>query len=868
MRPVLLLLLAALAAPVLASDPVVAVVRLEGQKPGWGLESLLTVSAGSVPDPLEVRRSVQNLYDTGRLQQVEVLEEEAPEGVVLLFRVIPHPEVRKVRMECDGCPRPPTVLPGTPCTPELREKVRGAVSEALIRKGYLHPEVEADCREGALVLSGGRGARSRITGVSVLGEESAAASEKLSRLVGEPYRRDRIAARVAAVEKKLRKTASQARLRLLPYEEVPGGLLLRVEAAGLTPVRFAPGGDATAKDAQRVRKALFGEPLSDEILAQRADDLADGYRAMGHAQARAAITVGEAEPGRRVLVDLTLGPRFLLSAVRLSGTGTVAEADLLALLPPAGDRPYDPEEAREWQGVLLDGLLARGYLDAVVRGPDARLDAAAGAAELSFRIDEGPCYVPDTVDVLGLPDPLEPPPLRVRAGEPLSPDRVQGDLESLQSLLDSAGYGGATIGVQKEANRLAYAVTPGPRTVVDRLLFRGLWATRPGRVWPEVTLRAGSPLGFDKVLETQSRLYGTGLFSSVEVSPRTEPEDPSRATVVLNVEEDAPRSYTYGIGYDTYDGVRVQGGLYHNNLFGTRRAVGLEGRYSGREEQWRLFYREPTFFFIPLPIQVVIFQSQEQRPDFSLDRWGTTAEFVRTLGSRTRTIFRYAYEIQDAHDITTGYPVPREDADKNVSSLGVGYIHDGRDDPFYPTRGRFFTMDLRYAFPLMNATSRFLKADARQAFYTSPFAGSTVAFSARLGVIRNRLADEEVPLGERFFLGGRDTVRAFSRDAVGVEGQTVVDGSPIGGNAFALFNLEWRQRLRSWLGVSFFLDAGQVWAEWRDLEKGDLRRGSGYGAGLFLFSPLGLIRAEYSRKFEEASWDDRGQWYFSIGVPF
>ena len=238
------------------------------------------------------------------------------------------------------------------------------------------------------------------------------------------------------------------------------------------------------------------------------------------------------------------------------------------------------------------------------------------------------------------------------------------------------------------------------------------------------------------------------------------------------------------------------------------------------------------------------------------------------LGSRTKATLRYAYEIQDASDITPGYPVPREDADKKVSSLGLGYIHDARDDPFYPTSGRFLTLNLRYAFPLRNATSHFVKTDLRGAGYLSPVKGGTLAVSARGGVISNRLDDEDVPLGERFFLGGRDTVRAFSRDAVGVVGQTVVDGSSIGGNAFLLFNIEWRQRLASWFGVSLFVDSGQVWAERDRTDLGDLRAGTGYGVGVFFFSPLGPIRAEYSRKLEPNAWDDRDQWYLGIGVPF
>ncbi len=860
------LLLALLAAAPLAADTVVA-VRVEGQEPAWGLEGLVTVRAGEALDPIEVRRSVQNLYDSGRVERVVVEKEPAEGGIAVRFRLTPYPEVRKVVRDCEGCPRPPAVLPGTPCTPELLDKVKGAVVSRLARDGYLHPHVEAVCEGGRLVLSGGRGPQSRVSAVAVDADAEAAALDRLQNLVGRPYRPDRVAAALASLEKRIRKARPQAKLRVAGWEETADGVAMRVEARGLGPVDFTASGDAAAKDLKRLRRSLRGEPITEEILAQRADETARRYRAQGFAEAQATITQEKGAEASKVRLELTTGPRYALGRVQLEGLKAANAADLLAFLPE-GPRFYDPEEARNWQGILLDRLQEEGYLDAVVKGPDVRLDRGTGTVDLTFRIEEGVRYVPDAVEALGLPEGFTPPVWSVKAGEPLSPGRVQADLEALQARLDDAGYSNARVAVRKEAGRLTYAVDPGPRAVVDRLFYRGLWYTRPERLASELRLRPGDPVSFSRVLETQSLLYATGLFSTVDVHARVEPEDPTRATMILAVEEDTPRSYLYGLGYDTYDGIRVQGGLYHNNLFGTRRAVGLEGRYSGKEQQFRAFYREPRFFFIPHPIQVSVFQSQEQRPDFSLDKFGTTVELARTWGGRTRATLRYAYEIQDAFDITEGYPVPREDADKNVSSIGLGWIHDARDEPFYPTAGRFATVNLRYAFPLRNATSHFFLTDLRGAAYFSPTRKTTLALSVRGGVILNKLDDEEIPLGERFFLGGQNTVRAFSRDAVGVEGQTVVDGSPIGGNAFVLINAEWRHRVSSWVGLSLFLDSGQVWAEHDDADWDDLRSGTGWGLGLLLFSPLGPIRVEWSRKLDPCPWDSREQWYFGIGVPF
>ena len=80
-----------------------------------------------------------------------------------------------------------------------------------------------------------------------------------------------------------------------------------------------------------------------------------------------------------------------------------------------------------------------------------------------------------------------------------------------------------------------------------------------------------------------------------------------------------------------------------------------------------------------------------------------------------------------------------------------------------------------------------------------------LALSLRGGTIRPHGVPEDpeldsfdlVPSAERFYAGGRTTHRAFSRDELGVPGETLFvepgeDPVPLGGGALALLNAEWR----------------------------------------------------------------------------
>ena len=67
-------------------------------------------------------------------------------------------------------------------------------------------------------------------------------------------------------------------------------------------------------------------------------------------------------------------------------------------------------------------------------------------------------------------------------------------------------------------------------------------------------------------------------------------------------------------------------------------------------------------------------------------------------------------------------------------------------------------------------------------------------------------------------------------------------------------------------GVTF-LDLGNVWADWRDLDLGELRPGIGLGARYA--SPVGPIRLEIGWKLDPQPFEDNSPVFFlSFGNPF
>jgi outer membrane protein insertion porin family len=135
---------------------------------------------------------------------------------------------------------------------------------------------------------------------------------------------------------------------------------------------------------------------------------------------------------------------------------------------------------------------------------------------------------------------------------------------------------------------------------------------------------------------------------------------------------------------------------------------------------------------------------------------------------------------------------------------------------------------------------------------------------ARLGLATPFGSTVAVPASERFFAGGSNTVRGYGEHRLG---PVDARGNPTGGAAQLIFNLEWRFPIWRWVSGAVFFDAGQVFAEAKDLSLTDLKPGT--GGGIRLITPVGPVRLDVAYPLAQVP-DQVQKWrtYFSVGFPF
>jgi outer membrane protein assembly factor BamA len=152
-----------------------------------------------------------------------------------------------------------------------------------------------------------------------------------------------------------------------------------------------------------------------------------------------------------------------------------------------------------------------------------------------------------------------------------------------------------------------------------------------------------------------------------------------------------------------------------------------------------------------------------------------------------------------------------------VSGFGFSWVRDRRDNPADATRGNFNNADLSIAGKPLGSSANFVRLSLQNSTYQPIRRRFAFARSIRFGVqspIGNTLSTE-IPLPERFFAGGGNSLRGFGLNQAGP--RDPLTGFPVGGQALLVFNQELRFPMRlpfvgNRLGGALFYDAGNVFS--------------------------------------------------------
>ena len=572
---------------------------------------------------------------------------------------------------------------------------------------------------------------------------------------------------------------------------------------------------------KRLREAAAAELARlDDPTHRRAaaDDAAFQMEAAGRLAGYAFIeveyTIAGEDAEAAVVFSVREGTRVMLGEVSFAGNEFFTATQLRPHIATAASAPYVEADVRAGRNHLVQRYREQGFSRVQVSEPQITLSADRSVAAVRFEIAEGTRVVISDVvfegDALpagdsalkGLADSLLRQPFFDRRGLELG-NRVT-------SAFAAQGYPNAAVTVLEEPGPLPgdvvlrVSVASGPRVRISRVDIAGNDKTRAGFIRSRIPIRPGDWFNAEALQESFRELYRTGVFS--RVSHTLEGEGTDRVLRVT-VEEVPAREVSAAIGWGSYEQLRGSVGYRDRNVFGGGLTAGAEAGASMKSRYVKGDVLNPRFLGSEFSLSVPLSWDYREEPTYTEEEVELALRLYRLFPHRVTAGLKYGYRFDGLSQLSPDVPPEARDESYTSASVKVNFDADRRDNIFYPSRGWQTSVAVEVADQRLGGSLDFLRCTAGVKLFQSLGAGFVLGLRLDTGFIVPTNDNEEIPVNERFYTGGENSVRSFEEDQLGPKGDA---GDPLGGLASTVASVELRRRIVGNLAASVFADFGNV----------------------------------------------------------
>ena len=516
--------------------------------------------------------------------------------------------------------------------------------------------------------------------------------------------------------------------------------------------------------------------------------------------------------------------------------------------------------------------------------------------------------------------------LQLGAGKPFSPHLLEGDRNHITAWYLNHGYPNVqfesmvtAVDGDTDLVDVVFKIDEGRGEKVGEILLLGDDHTKPEfiRSITDKNVQSGDLLSQEKLLKSESDLYSVGVFDWASVAPVSETTDAQgQQIVVIRLHESRRNSLDLGGGLEIIPrngnipvGAVVVPGLppvslgnkfsvsqksfigprgsllfTRHNLRGKAETATLSLVASRLDQRLGLTYADPylhgsawsSLFSISTerttenPIYTALLQQASFQIERQLDRKRTQ-----------KLVAGYSYARTDLSNIVIPQLVLPQDQRVKLSTIYTQYIRDTRDNPLDAHRGWYQTFNFGVTPTAFGSSSSFVRFLGQTSFYRPVRPWLTWANQFRLGLAAGFGDSGYVPLSERFFTGGADSLRGFPINGAGPQRPVPVCSNPSdsstctlisvpdGGRMLAVINSEARFpiKLIDNLGGVVFYDGGNVFSA-ISASQFSSNYTNNIGIGFRYFTKVGPIRIDIGRNLNPVPGVKATQYFVTLGQSF
>lgn len=605
------------------------------------------------------------------------------------------------------------------------------------------------------------------------------------------------------------------------------------------------------------------------------------YRSKGYYNTKVTPQISYPTPqSAEVTFAIDEGKKIYIKEIRFRGNTTFKSSELEAemktntkwifsWLTDAG--LLDKDQLKQDSDSLVAFYNNHGFLDAKVSEPIITQDEEY--LYITFDIEEGPRYGVGTIDFAGdliadkqtLADLMS-----IRNEKFLSRKVLREDIQKIQDFYGEKGFAFVDIrpDLQKSADGKRFDIMinikKGDLVYINRIVIKGNSRTRDNVIRRELKVAEGGIFDSKALRTSTQKLQRLEFFEEVSVTPQPT-GDPTKMDLLVDVKEKSTGRFSVGVGYSSVDQVVLMGQISEDNFLGLGDRLAFMANTGSSSRQFDLSFTDPHLNDSALSLRTDLFNIEREYSSYTTNTKGGSLALGYPIWGEWKGIGSYKFTDTNLTKVTSDAPyIIKESVDIHTTSA-VTYTlkRDVRDKIYNPSKGSNNTISLEYAGGPFGGDSQFTKLEGETSWYFPLFMGTVFHVRGAAGQAWENETGK-LPVYERYFLGGINTVRGFKYAYI----SPYENGQRIGGDKMWYTNTEFLFPLVASQGVQgvVFYDMGRVFNNDEDWSLSDYRKST--GVGINWFSPLGPLRLECGFNLDPQTGEQRTVWDFTMGGSF
>jgi outer membrane protein insertion porin family len=671
----------------------------------------------------------------------------------------------------------------------------------------------------------------------------------------------------------------------IEIESFEGGVKLIfnfIEKPSITSLDFQGNDDIDTDKLKENTTITAGAVANMSLILDNGQHITSYYQSEGFWLVNVVPIVREiSEDAIALTYQIDEGPKVVIKGIEIEGNNSIPAAKIMKVMKTkkrwlfsflTGSGIYKKDQIAEDLERIRRLYHSRGYLYVAISEPEIRLSPDKKKLYLKISLSEGDQYTIGDIKIQGntiysTEELFEY--VTVSTGEIFNRSALRTDIDRIIDKYMEKGYARADvnptmdINIKEKAAYITLSVSEGGIFRIGRIDVAGNTKTRDKVIRREMRLDEGDIFNKNLIKRSYQRISNLNYFETVDINPIPRYTD-HLIDMEIMVKEKMTGMLSFGGGYSSVDKLMVMGEISQSNLFGKGYQIRLKADFSARRTNYNLSFKDPWFMDRPISATIGVYNDSTEYPDYDKKATGGYIGFGREFSEYVGGKISYNVEEANITDVSddASIIIKEQEGRKLTSSISPSIWKDTRNNYLDPTSGRRTAFYSTVAG--LGGDNYFYRAVIDSVSYYPAFWKTTFSLRGRVGYAAG-YNDRNLPLYERFYVGGINTIRGLG---FGEGGPRNENDEKIGGDLEAILNAELIFPISQEAGLKgvLFVDYGGAFDTDNDISGSDLRSTAGFGARWM--SPMGPIRLEWGFNLDPKDDEKSSRVEFSIGGLF